>query len=107
MTTNCAAWRPTSTVEPPRLVLPEAARRPCALAVLPERPTRADLEAAYMVRGAQIVACDGARALATDTLLAERAAQDRWRGAHRSFLERVIAGRARQNPPGDPANPAP
>ena len=32
--------------------------------------------AAYLLRGVQIVACDGARRLAVETLLAERAMQD-------------------------------
>jgi len=77
MTASCAASPRTWTVAPPRLPLPEAATRPCALAVLPADPTTADLEAAYAERGAQIVACDGARRLAVETLLAERAAQDR------------------------------
>ncbi len=36
----------------------------------------ADLETGYAARGAQIVACDGARRLAVETLLAERALQD-------------------------------
>lgn len=107
MTTSCAGWRPILATEPPRLVLPDAARRPCALAVLPDDPVRADLEAAYMVRGAQIVACDGARRLAVDTLLAERDAQDRWRMSRWPLAERLIGRGARQNPPGDPANPAP
>ncbi|WP_296168941.1 hypothetical protein [uncultured Brevundimonas sp.] len=49
------------------------------MAVLPDRPTKADLDAAYVTRGAQLVACDKARALALETLLAERALQDRWR----------------------------
>jgi len=78
MTVNCAGSRPISTVAPPRLVLPEAATRPCALAILPEAPVLADLEAAYLTRGAQIVACDGARRLAVETLTAERRMQDRW-----------------------------
>ncbi|WP_295242227.1 hypothetical protein [uncultured Brevundimonas sp.] len=50
--------------------------RPCALATLPAKPTAGDLDAAYLLRGAQIVACDGARRLAVETLLAERAMQD-------------------------------
>ncbi|MGH7019029.1 MAG: hypothetical protein ACREEY_04070 [Brevundimonas sp.] len=41
-------------------------------------PSLADLEAAYLTRGAQIVACDGARRLAVEALAAERAMQDRW-----------------------------
>ncbi|WP_292021224.1 MULTISPECIES: hypothetical protein [unclassified Brevundimonas] len=55
--------------------MPPAATRPCALAILPAEPTTGDLEAAYVLRGAQIVACDGARRLAVETLLAERAMQ--------------------------------
>jgi hypothetical protein len=43
---------------------------------LPAEPTAADLDAAYVQRGAQILACDGARRLAVETLLAERAMQD-------------------------------
>ena len=77
MTANCAALRPPS-VMPPRLVLPAEATRPCQLDVLPSQPTRADLDAAYVKRGAQLVACEAARALAVETLLAERALQDRW-----------------------------
>jgi hypothetical protein len=68
------------TVAPPRLALPEAAAAPCALAVLPDAPSWADLETAYLRRGAQIVACDAARRLAVETLTAERAMQDRLRG---------------------------
>ena len=78
MTANCAGSPPISTVAPPRLVLSEAATRPCALATLPEAPNLADLEAAYMARGAQIVACDSARRLAVEALNVERAMQDRW-----------------------------
>jgi hypothetical protein len=66
-------------VVPPRLTLPDEAVQPCQLAVLPDRPTRADLDAAYVTRGAQLVACEGARRLAVETLLAERALQDRAR----------------------------
>jgi len=32
----------------------------------------------YLERGLQLVACEQARALAIDTLVAERAMQDRW-----------------------------
>jgi hypothetical protein len=39
----------------------------------------ADLEIGYAARGAQIAACDAARQLAVDTLVAERTAQDRLR----------------------------
>ncbi|MFK0298905.1 hypothetical protein ACIQTU_06760 [Brevundimonas sp. NPDC090276] len=48
---------------------------------MPEAASLADLEETYLLRGAQIVACDGARRLAVETLTAERAMQDRWAGA--------------------------
>ena len=92
MTANCAGSPPISTVAPPRLVLPEAATRPCALATLPEAPSLADLEAAYLMRGAQILACDGARRLAAETLMAERAMQDRWAGAGKGWKKRPKPG---------------
>jgi hypothetical protein len=66
---------------PPRLTLPAAATRTCVLDRLPEGPTEADLEVAYEARGAALVGCDAARALAVETLLAERDLQDRWREA--------------------------
>jgi hypothetical protein len=44
--------------------------------VLPAEATTADLDAAYLQRGAQILACDAARRLAVETLRAERAMQD-------------------------------
>lgn len=65
-------------VAPPRLTLPDAATRPCALAVLPDHPTAADLDATYMQRGAQVVSCDAARAIAVETLIAERRLVDEW-----------------------------
>ena len=78
MIASCAASPPSSAV-PPRLTLPTAATRPCRLDRLPDAPTLADLEAGYLARGAALVACDAARGLAVDTLLDERALQDRWR----------------------------
>lgn len=86
MTASCAASLPPSA-EPPRLSLPPAATTPCVLERLPPAPTQADLEVAYIERGAQLVACERARALAVETLAAERALQDRWR--------REIEGRSR------------
>ena len=77
MTANCAASRPPSAA-PPRLILPRAAATPCVLERLPEAPTQADLEVAYVERGARLVACESARALAVETLVAERALQDQW-----------------------------
>ncbi|WP_332676590.1 hypothetical protein [Brevundimonas sp.] len=61
------------------MALPPAATAPCRLDRLPEAATQADLEASYARRGAALVLCDAARALAVETLLAERALQDRWR----------------------------
>ncbi len=77
---SCAASPPPS-VTPPRLILPQAAIRPCVLDRLPESPTLGDLEVAYISRGAALVACEAARDLAVGTLLAEREMQDRWREA--------------------------
>lgn len=78
MTASCAVSLPPSA-EPPRLTLPAAATTPCVLERLPEAPTQADLEVAYVERGARLVACENARASAVETLTAERALQDRWR----------------------------
>ncbi|WP_303698369.1 hypothetical protein [Brevundimonas naejangsanensis] len=46
--------------------------------MLPQTATAADLEAAYVRRGGQILACDAARRLAVETLEAERALIDAW-----------------------------
>ena len=95
MIASCAGSPPISRVAPPRLELPEAARRPCALATLPSEPTRADLEIAYAMRGAQIVSCDGARRLAVNAFDAERAMQEAQSpdaaagGSWRSLWERL------------------
>ena len=78
MTASCAVSLPPSA-EPPRLTLPRMATTPCVLERLPDTPTEADLEVAYIERGARLVACEEARGLAVETLLAERALQDRWR----------------------------
>jgi len=78
MIAGCASLRPPS-VPPPRLTLPFEATTPCRLAVLPEAPTRQDMDAAYALRGAQLIACDAARRMAVETLIAEREIQDRLR----------------------------
>jgi hypothetical protein len=44
--------------------------------MLPQSPTQADLEIGYATRGAQVVACDAARALAVQTHAAEHALED-------------------------------
>jgi len=80
MIASCAGSLPPSVL-PPRLDLPQAAIRPCVLDRLPEAPAEGDLEVAYVARGAALVACETARELAVETLLAERALQDRWREA--------------------------
>ena len=46
--------------------------------MLPDYPTVVDLDATYMQRGAQVVSCDAARALAVDTLIAERRLIEEW-----------------------------
>ena len=78
MIARCAVSPPRSA-PPPRLALPAEATTPCRLDRLPDRPTLADLEASYMARGADLVACDAARRLAVETLAAEHALQERWR----------------------------
>ena len=66
-TAACASWRPApAPIQPPPL--PEAAARPCPIATLAESPTLADLEAAYILRGRQLVECELARRLAVETL---------------------------------------
>lgn len=77
MTASCAGSPEIVPAAPPRLTLPDSARTPCALYTLPEAATQVDLEAGYMIRGGQIAACDAARALAVQTLDAERALADR------------------------------
>ena len=76
MIAGCASSPPMSAA-PPRLLLPEAATLSCRLDRLDEGATLADLEASYAARGAALVLCDAARRLAVDTLVAERALQDR------------------------------
>lgn len=77
---SCAGLsRPPADVPPPRLSIPTEATTACQLPTLPERPTLADLEAAYVARGVALLRCDGARELGVETLRAERELQDRWR----------------------------
>lgn len=74
--------------------MPVAAQRPCLLDVLPDNPTVADLEAAYMARGASLVNCDSARLLAVETLIAERRLNDQWREMQkpRPWYRRLLPG---------------
>lgn len=56
--------------------MPAEAAQACRLYLLPRAPTQADLEIGYATRGAQVVACDAARALAVQTHGAEHALED-------------------------------
>lgn len=95
MIAGCAT-SPPEPVRPPRLTIPEAAKRSCALSVLPYNPTQADLDAGYMTRGAQIVTCDGARALAIESIEAERRLIDEWlkieARRRQGWLDRIVPG---------------
>lgn len=65
LTASCARQAPVLPDANGSLMPPEA-RRPCALHVLPDAPSLADLEVGYMSRGAQLAACDAARRLAVE-----------------------------------------
>jgi phage terminase small subunit len=56
--------------------MPPEATKACSLYLLPQTPTQAALEIGYATRGAQVVACDAARALAVQTHAAEHALED-------------------------------
>ena len=64
----------------PRVAMPAEAARSCSLYLLPKSPSQADLEIGYATRGAQVVACDAARALAVQTHEAEHALADQLTG---------------------------
>lgn len=76
MLTAACASRIPSLPAAPRIAIPAEAARSCGLYVLPPMPTHADLEIGYATRGAQLVACDGARRLAVQTHEAEHALED-------------------------------
>lgn len=59
---------------PPILTLPDAARQPCVLPVLPDNPTQADLDAAYLARGQAVALCNGRRDLAVQAFDAQQRA---------------------------------
>lgn len=69
---------PSAMLSPPRRQMPETAKAPCGLPILPQRPTYADLEAGYLARGAAIVACDASRQLAVDVQAGEHQDIDAW-----------------------------
>ncbi len=63
-------------VAPPELVLPPEVARPCDLATLTDDASLVALEAAYMRRGQQLLACDAARAMAVEILKTERSLRE-------------------------------
>ena len=68
LTSGCVKQAPASV---PMLTLPEAARTPCRLPVLPDSPTQADLDAAYLARGEAVAVCNGRRDLAVQSFDAQ------------------------------------
>lgn len=62
----------------PQVVLPAEVTTPCQIARLGATATLADLEQAYMQRGAQLAACDAARALALEVIMTERRMRTDW-----------------------------
>lgn len=71
------------------LTLPTAARTKCRLPVLPDNPTQADLDAAYLARGEAIAVCEGRRDLAVQSFDAQtRALQP----LPRPFWARLFGG---------------
>jgi hypothetical protein len=83
LTCSCASRTPVSAAAP-RVDMPPEASRSCSLYRLPQAPTQADLEIGYATRGAQLVACDAARALAVQTHAAEHALEDQVTGKGRA-----------------------
>ena len=75
LTASCASRLPTLPAAP-RVEMPAEATKACSLYLLPKAPAQADLEIGYASRGAQVVACDAARALAVQTHAAEHALED-------------------------------
>jgi len=71
MIANCVGSRRPSLAAAPQIEMPAEAARPCSIYRLPVYPRVADLEVGFAVRGAELVACDGARSLAVDTHAAE------------------------------------
>mgnify|MGYP000067739365 CR=1 FL=1 len=63
---------------PPVVELPTSATERCPVHVLPPRPTLADLETGYVIRGFQIVECDARRRLAVDTVVDQQLLTARW-----------------------------
>ncbi len=66
--TGCAAHTPQSA---PILMLPQAARMPCQLPMMPDNPTISDLEITHDARGLMLAVCDGRRDLAVQAFDAQ------------------------------------
>ena len=58
MSAGCANSPPLTV---PLLALPDVGREPCHLTILPDNPTQADLDAAYIARATDVAICDGKR----------------------------------------------
>ena len=76
MIASCAASRSSSLAAAPRIEMPPSASGPCTLPRLPQAPTEGDLERGYAQRGAELVACEGARSLAVAIHEAEHRLED-------------------------------
>lgn len=72
LTGGCAWLRPGPAL--PLLTLPDLARRPCVIPLVPPEPTQGDLDAVLIQRGAEIVKCDAARQAAVDAFDAQQGA---------------------------------
>ena len=73
---SCATPLPNLPAAP-RVEMPAEAARPCALFLLPQGATIADLEIGFAARGAQVASCNAARDLAVRTHEAEHELEDR------------------------------
>ena len=69
---------PPAPPTPPVVELPKAATERCPVHVLPPRPTLADLESGYIIRGLQIAECDARRGLAVNTVVEQQQMNARW-----------------------------
>ncbi len=72
LTSACASSPQTWAGAGPQIEMPQAARQPCDLFILPSNPTEGDLDRGFAKRGAQVVACDSARQLAVETFDAQQ-----------------------------------
>lgn len=63
--------------------MPASVKEPCALYVLPAKGAvvSADLDTAYTIRGAQVVACNAERKIAVSVHEGEHADEAEWRAA--------------------------